>query len=76
MQYINMICYLYIAQNIDIVLCISSQMLNIYIVLCNISMSNVAIEDNILNNGEISPTDVEVSEKLFLPFPDMNDVMS
>ena len=28
------ICHFYIAQNIDTVLCISSQMLNIYIVLC------------------------------------------
>ena len=41
MQQINIICHLYIAQNIDTVLSISSQMLNIYIVLWILFCTNI-----------------------------------
>ena len=36
-----MICHLYIAQNIDTVLCISTQMINIYIVLCTVFCTHI-----------------------------------
>ena len=39
-------------------------------------LSDVAIDDNFLNNEVISSMNVHVSKKLFLPFPDSNDVVS
>ena len=38
--------------------------------------SGVAIADNFLNIEEISSMDVHVSKKLFLSFPDSDDVVS